>query len=67
MTVFVSLNPELAGYRDATGMLPCQLTLILTDTQNQNHWLILEGAALQDLVSIVRSIQEQNPSDLYLH
>jgi len=67
MTVFVSLNPELAGYRDATGEVPPQLTLILTDTQNQNHWLILEGAALQELVSIVRTIQEQFPSDLCLH
>jgi hypothetical protein len=34
MAVFVSLNPDLAGYRAATGKLPRQLTLILTDTQN---------------------------------
>jgi hypothetical protein len=67
MTVFVSLNPELAAHRHATGMLPSQLTLILTDATNKHHWLILEVAALQELACIVRAIQEQYPCDLSIH
>lgn len=65
MTVIVSVNPEMAEFeRDDDGSSESQLTLVLTDTGDQQHRLILAGRALRELATIFRAIQEKFPGAL---
>jgi hypothetical protein len=65
MTIIVSVNPDMGEFeRNDDGSSEPQLTLILTDTDDQMHRLILAGRALRELATIFRAIQEKFPGIL---
>jgi hypothetical protein len=63
MTVIVSIDPEMAEFETEDGEEP-RLTLILSDTDDQQHQLIVEGRALRQLATLFRAIQERFPGIL---
>lgn len=65
MTRIVSINPDLMEYLQENGH--AELRLILTDTDGQQHSLVLEKTALGEFLMLFRALQAQFPGDLGVH
>jgi hypothetical protein len=65
VTIIDSADPDMAEFeRDDDGSSEPQLTLILTDRDDQMHRLTLAGRALRELATLFRAIQEKFPGIL---
>ncbi len=67
MTAIVSIDPEAMEFEPAHDQEPHRIRLVLTDTDDQQHRLTLEGRAISDLALIFRAIQERFPGVLGGH